>query len=168
MRRVLAILVLASAACGPKVHPQATFDQDDPRADHRAAEGPGDDPSVAIVDGPAPVGTRTGSLSRLEVDALLDAGPAELLRAIEVTALRPDGKFTGWQLVRFVVAPGAPHRFGGVDLAIGDVLGSVNGHTLETPPDLSALWLELYRASAIDVRLDRSGRPIALHFDITP
>lgn len=162
MRRVLWLVVIAGAVgCGPKVYPQATYDEDDPRAGERDA-GPGPDGTVIAIEAPRGPGERTGTMTRAELNAVLDAGPAELLKTFEVSALRPDGKFSGWQLVRFV----GPHRFEAIDLAAGDVLQKLNGHTLETPQDLSALWLELYRAAAIDAVLERSGSTVTLHFEI--
>lgn len=178
MRRVLFVLVTgaavvtALAACGPKVHPQSTFDEDDPRAGHGLAEAPdagvaGSDAAGPVAIAPGTPGARTGTLTRAQVNAVLDAGPAELLRGLEVAALRPDDKFAGWKLVRFVAPAGGPHLFDTVDLQVGDVLRKLNGRTLETPPDLSALWLELYTAAAIDATLERDGQTVTLHFDVT-
>lgn len=169
MRRVLWIVLVASAACGPRVHPSSTFDEDDPRAGATAAPllAAAPDAGAAPIAAVPPAGIRSGALPRADVNAVLDAGPAELLRGIEVSARRPDDLFAGWQLVRFVATAAGPRRFAAIDVAAGDVLLKINGRTLETPADLSALWLDLYRASAIDATIERGGQRFTLHFDIT-
>ncbi len=160
--RVLSLVLAVTAACGPKVHPSSTFDVDDPRAGGADA-AVAVDGGVAPRDAARPAGVRTGTVTRAAINEVLDAGPAELLRGLEVNALRPGDVFRGWQLVRFVDAD----AFAAVDVAVGDVLTKINGHTLETPQDLSALWLELYRAAAIDATLDRGGQIVTLRFEIT-
>lgn len=172
MRRAILAATLAMgglgalAACAPKVHPTASpFEVDDPRAGSGATApaATDGDAGVATADAPRLPGARGGDVSRAQVKAVLDAGPAEILRGLEVAARRSENGFTGWRLVRFV---GDAPPFTGVDVAPGDVLLRVNGHTLESPQDLSALWLELYTAVAIDALIERDGLTFAIHYDV--
>ncbi|MBK7074151.1 MAG: hypothetical protein IPH44_17795 [Myxococcales bacterium] len=163
MRRlVLLVALLAVAACGPKVNPQAPFDEDDPRAGRAIDAGVPVD-AAPPVDAAAPT-VRTTAVSRAVLTAVLDAGPADLLASFEVTAERPDGAFKGWRLVRFL--RGA-RRFATLDLQPGDLLTGVNGHALESPPDLGALWDELRTATAIEATLVRQGAPFTIRADVT-
>ncbi len=163
MRRlVLLVALLAVAACGPKVNPQAPFDEDDPRAGRAIDAGVPVD-AAPPVDAAAPT-VRTTAVSRAVLTAVLDAGPADLLASFEVTAERPDGAFKGWRLVRFL--RGA-RRFAALDLQPGDLLTGVNGHALESPPDLGALWDELRTATAIEATLVRQGAPFTIRADVT-
>jgi type II secretory pathway component PulC len=160
---VLSVVLVAIAACGPRIDPLSPFDEDDPRAGGQQPDaGAETDAAPRPIDAAAP-GARTGTVSRASVNAVLDASPGELLKGIEVAAVRPGGEFRGWQLVRLLPEGKV---FAAVDLAPGDMLVSLNGHTLETPQDLSALWLELYRAAAIDATIDRRGQRFTIHFDI--
>lgn len=164
-------LALALAACGPKVDPRSPFDEDDPRA--RAAR----DAEVAAAtpvetetetEPAAPAGpvVREGTLERAILLATLDAKPGELLQCFEVAAVEDGGKFAGWRLVRFIRRCG--DRFTGVDLAVGDVLLSVNGRVLVKPTDLADLWQELYKADVIVAELRRGASPFILRFNVVP
>jgi hypothetical protein len=169
MRRVC--LVLALAACGPKVDPRSPFDEDDPRAraarDAEAKAAAPIEPPVEPAP-PAPTGpvVREGNLQRAVLLATLDAQPGELLQCFEVAAVENGGKFTGWRLVRFIRRCG--DRFNGIDLAVGDVLVSVNGRVIMKPADLSDLWAELYKADVIVAELRRGTSPFVLRFNIVP
>jgi type II secretory pathway component PulC len=164
MRRWFALLVASTiVGCGPKVDPQSPYDVDDPRAGRVESVMDAGLATDAAVDA-AVVTTRTVALPRADLVRVLDAGPAQLLRGIEVVAVRPSGGFRGWQLVRIL-----PRAIGwsAVDLEIGDVLLAINHHTLETPIDLSALWDELRTATTIDADLDRHGQTFTIHAEIT-
>jgi|JI10StandDraft_1071094.scaffolds.fasta_scaffold35194_2 S1-C subfamily serine protease len=156
-----AALAVAAAACGPKVDPASPLDVDDPRA---WASAPVDAGPPTPDAGPPPRGLRATTVSRAELDRVLDAGPGELLRGIEVAAVRPDGSFAGWQLVRLL---GDGRRFAVLDLAAGDVIASVNGRTLESPPDLAALWAELRTAAAIELAVRRGDHTFSIRAEIT-
>ena len=156
-----AALAVAAAACGPKVDPASPVDVDDPRAWASAPIDAGPPPPDAA---PPPRGLRATTVSRAELDRVLDAGPGELLRGLEVAAVRPDGNFAGWQLVRLL---GDGRRFAVLDLAAGDVIASVNGRTLESPPELAALWAELRTAAAIELAVRRGDQAFTIRAEIT-
>ena len=110
---------------------------------------------------PAGPGVREGTVERAVLTARLDASPGPLLRCIEVAAVEEGGKFRGWRLVRFVRGCDA---FAGLDIAVGDVLVSINGRVIIKPADLSELWTELYKAETIIAELRRAGQPLTLRF----
>lgn len=169
MRQVC--LVLALAACGPKVDTRSPFDEDDPRSraarDAEAARATQVDaapePAAAAPAGPA---VREGKIERAVLTATLDAQPGELLQCFEVAAVEHGGKFAGWRLVRFIQRCG--DRFAGLDLAVGDVLVSVNGRVIVKPTDLADLWAELYKTDVIVAELRRGTSPLVLRFDVVP
>lgn len=169
MRR--AVLALALCACGPKVDARSPFEEDDPRA--RAARDAEVAKATAVETAPAsepapPPGpvVREGTIERAVLTATLDAQPGELLQCFEVAAVENDGKFAGWRLVRFIRRCG--DRFNGIDLAVGDVLVSVNGRVLVKPTDLADLWQELYKADVIVAELRRGADPFILRFNVVP
>ena len=169
MRQVC--LVLALAACGPKVDPRSPFDEDDPRAraarDAEAkAAAPAEKAPAPEASAPSGPAVREGTIERAVLTATLDAQPGELLQCFEVAAVESGGKFAGWRLVRFIRRCG--DRFAGLDLAVGDVLVSVNGRVLVKPTDLAELWAELYKADVIVAELRRGTSSFVLRFAVVP
>ncbi|MBK9031871.1 MAG: hypothetical protein IPL61_11185 [Myxococcales bacterium] len=157
------VVFAAAVACGPKVNPQSPFDEDDPRAGAPPID------AGASIDGaevavPAP-GLRATTVTQAALIAVLDAGPGELLKGLEVSAERPGGVFAGWRLVR-LLPKGS--MFATLDLAPGDLLTGVNGHTLESPPDLATLWGELRTATAIEASITRGAEAFTVRADVTP
>jgi hypothetical protein len=172
---VLATVALAAFACSPKVDPRSPFDEDDPRAREArdaeaAAASAAATPSDPAAPAPAPAPTgpavREGTIERAILLATLDAQPGELLQCFEVAAVEDQGKFAGWRLVRFIRTCG--ERFSGIDLAVGDILVSVNGRVIVKPTDLADLWAELYKADTIVAELRRGTAPFVLRFAVVP
>ncbi len=159
------LLALLLASCAPKVDPRSPFDEDDPRAappEAAKAEEPAPPtPPPAEPEPPAGPVVREGTVERAVLTARLDAQPGALLECIEVAAVEQAGKFAGWRLVRFVRGCDA---FAGLDIAVGDVLVSINGRVIIKPADLSELWTELYKAETITAELRRAGQPLTLRF----
>lgn len=161
------LLMCLIAACAPKVDPRSPFDEDDPRAGQVAREQIEEpEPVVAapvVEEPPAGPVVREGTFERAAMRARLDAQPGALLKCIEVDAVEEAGKFAGWRLVRFIRGCDA---FAGLDVAVGDVLVSVNGRVIVKPGDLSALWAELYEAQTIVAELRRGNERVVLRFAI--
>ena len=148
----------AAAGCAARQPPpdHALIDTDDP-ASAPAAAGPIEAPSRAEPAAPL-ARRRTGEVARQALDRVLRAGPGAFLARVEVRAHLVAGSFAGWEVVR------SPYPE--VNLLAGDVVLSVNGHTLEHPLDLEALWRELARAGAIRVEVARAGQRFALAFKV--
>ena len=51
--------------------------------------------------------------------------------------------------------------------SVAGQLTSVNGHALESPPDLGVLWEELRTARAIEAVLVRQGARFTIRADVT-
>ncbi|MCA9673465.1 MAG: hypothetical protein H6709_02780 [Kofleriaceae bacterium] len=160
MRAVLFVLLLAG--CGPKVHLEPSpFDVDDPRAaPATTTAAPTFDELPVVPSGP---GVREGEIDRTTLTAVLDAGPGELLRHLDVTAELDGQRFTGWRLV--ALDP-AFQRFAGVDLQPGDVLIAINGRSISRPDELQAVWDGLRTASALICDLRRGDGRLRLQFAI--
>lgn len=164
MLRALPVLLglAAAAACGPKVSTEPfPYEQDDPAAGAPPAEpAPTYDELPVAPPGP---GARAGTVERAALVAVLDQGPAAILRHVEVAAELDGDRFLGWRLV--AIDPGH-HPFAGVDLVPGDVLVALNGRVLSRPDELQAVWDGLRGADAIVADLRRDGGKVQLRWEI--
>ena len=161
MRAVLLSIVLV--ACGPKVDPKGPIDEDLETSKPEKAE-----PPTAIEhrpEAPAGKGERTGTIARAKLLAVLDSGPGNFLRQMEI-APRMDGeRFVGWQLVQLVDRTGP---LGVVDVVPGDVLLAVNGKPLSRPDQLQTVWDSLRTANTITAQLWRGNAKFELAYTIDP
>jgi type II secretory pathway component PulC len=167
---LLALAVLAHAACGPKAAtaPRAFDDDLDPRPEPATAAAPA--PSRPVGDEPRAVappgkGLRTGTIARARLVAVLDAGPGTFLRQLEVAPRIAGDRFVGWQLVQLLDHSGPLHD---VDLAPGDVLLAVNGKPVARPEQLQALWDSLRTANEVTAQLWRGDQKLELRFTVQP
>ena len=166
MRSVLLAVVLWSA-CGPKVDPKGpgtgVEDLDTTtRPDKPVTATP-------VVEkrpqAPAGKGERTGTIARAKLLAVLDGGPGNFLRQIEVSPRMDGERFVGWQLVQLVDRTGP---LGVVDVAPGDVLLAVNGKPLSKPDQLQSIWDSLRTANTITAQLWRGNAKFELSYTIDP
>lgn len=159
-------LAVALAACAPAVRPQGpgTYDEELGRRKRAAA----DEPSPAITPtavAPPGKGTRTGTIDRARLTAVLDAGPGAFLRQVEVTAHLDGQRFVGWQLVQLV---DRASPLAAIDVAPGDVLLAVNGNPLSRPDQLQTVWDGLRKANAVTAELWRGNTKLELRFTVEP
>ncbi|HVK84563.1 MAG TPA: hypothetical protein VM513_10680 [Kofleriaceae bacterium] len=162
MRLVLA-LVVATAACGPKVSTQpVAFDEDLGPRTQPAPVAP-----VATVRPEAPPGKglRAGVIARDRLVKILDAGAGQFLRQVEVTPRMTGERFVGWQLVQLIDRQGPLID---VDLLPGDVLLAVNGQPLARPDQLQGLWDSLRTANTVTAQLWRGDAKFSLQFTVEP
>lgn len=101
-------------------------------------------------------------IERAEVDEALERGPGAWLQEIEVEPHFEDDAFAGWELVDFET----PDPFEEIGLRRGDVVTALNGHGLERPEYLHAVFVDLRAASAIVVEGQRDGRPFEIEIPI--
>jgi hypothetical protein len=173
--RLHAALVLALAAsalpgCKPAVRPTAPAAVDDIDLPPALAPEPASARRVTPTEPPArepPPAPRAimrrGTIARAALDAVLDRGPGVFLGRFELAPFFRDQRFAGWSLVRFL---DSGTYFADVDLQPGDVVMTVNGHTVARPRNLQELWLELRLAEAIVVQAERGGERFELRFDV--
>jgi type II secretory pathway component PulC len=159
------LLCLTLLACGPKVDPRPSFDEDlgptqKASAPPQAASPESEQRPVA----PPGKGLRTGTITRARLIAVLDGGPGAFLRQLEVTPRMDGSRFIGWQLVQLLDRTGP---LVDVDLVPGDVLLAVNGKPLARPDQLQTLWDSLRTATAVDAELWRGDAKLSLKFAIT-
>ncbi|MGE5186620.1 MAG: hypothetical protein ACM31C_31405 [Acidobacteriota bacterium] len=164
MRALWSLLVVV-AACGPKVDtsPKA-FDEDlgpRPRTEEVAAAPAPVERPVA----PPGKGLRTGTIERAKLVAVLDHGPGNFLRQMEVTARMDGDRFVGWQLVQVLDKTGP---LVDIDVAPGDVLLAINGKPLSRPDQLQAVWDSLRTANELKAVLWRGNAKLELAFAIEP
>jgi hypothetical protein len=163
MRAVLALMLFC--ACGPKVAPQApSFDED--LAGTEVAEPTEQAPAEPQrPEAPPGKGLRTGTIERAKLVAVLDGGPGQFLRQLEVTPRMDGERFVGWQLVQLLDRDGP---LVDVDVVPGDVLLAINGKSLTRPDQLQALWDSLRTANEVRAQLWRGDSKLELAFAVEP
>lgn len=164
MRSALLLAVLV--ACAPKVSTlPPSFDEDlgdsTPVATTRAEPIPDGQRAVATPG----KGLRSGTIARDRLVAVLDAGPAQFLRQLEVTPRMSGERFVGWQLVQLLDHTGPLHD---VDVVPGDVLLAINGKPLSRPDQLQTLWDSLRTANTVQAQLWRGDAKLTLEFAVEP
>ena len=118
----------------------------------------------AVVAAPPPDRAPPGQLYRDEVVRLVDAGFGEFLQKLEVEPEVRDGRFIGWTVVALY-----PRDFwGGVDLAPGDVVTSVNGAPIERETQVYEAFQALKSAPALLVAYTRGGAARSISYQIVP
>ncbi len=160
-------LAVALTACTPAVHPQGpgTYDEELGRKRTAPADAAPTTAAAPTVVAPPGKGTRTGTIDRARLTAVLDAGPGAFLRQVEVTAHLDGQRFVGWQLVQLVdrASPLAE-----VDVVPGDVLLAVNGNPLSRPDQLQTVWDGLRKANEVTAELWRGNTKLELKFSVEP
>jgi type II secretory pathway component PulC len=153
-------LVMLIAAC-------ATTPSRPPAEPDPTEEAPATDPTQGRAKEAAPdlkePARAPGTISRRELIAVLDAAPGRFLQHVQTEPRFVGGHFRGWRLASFY--PGDA-RFAGVDIHAGDVIVSVNGHTIEQPEQLMEVWEALRFDKALVIVLEREGQARQLRFDI--
>mgnify|MGYP001175072316 CR=1 FL=1 len=157
-RRLLVFVCPLLLACGPKT--SSTSPDDDPMSDdfgmpHRKAQAP--PASVMPVADATRPNRPPRTIYRSEIDRATDRGPAYFLRQLKPEPFRHHGVFVGWEVTDLF--PDDPGLCGvGCDVALGDVILSVNGSRLETPQQLSDAFTDLPRQTRLVVHSLREGK----------
>lgn len=149
-------LVIAASAVLACQSPRADF----PEMDEPILPRPVGIP--AALPTPEP-GRAPATLYRDEVAQVVDAGLGHFLRHVEVDASLEHGHFRGFRILRLV----PPEYWRGVDLQTGDVVTSVNGSSIERPPQAHRTFSALKSAEQLVVSYERAGEPRQLVFRIT-
>lgn len=156
-------LVLVLAACAPRVSTAPrTFDDDLGPREAAPASAPEDQRRPVAPPGK---GLRAGTIARAQLVAVLDAGPGNLLRQLEVAPHMSGDRFVGWQLVQLLDGSAWLHD---VDVAPGDVLLAINGQLLARPEQLQTVWDSLRTANEIHAQMWRGDQKLELRFKIEP
>jgi len=162
------LLALVILACGPRASttPRPVDDDLDQRPEPVAAAAPAA-PTASEQRPVAPPGKglRSGTIERAHLVAVLDAGPGNFLRQLEVTPRLTGDRFVGWQLVQLIDRTGP---LGDLDLAPGDVLLAVNGKPVARPEQLQVLWDSLRTANEVTAQLWRGEQKLELRFAVQP
>ena len=160
--RVLAIALLL-AACGPKhAEEPLTFDED---LGATTAATPVEAPPAERPVAPPGKGLRSGTIQRAALVKILDAGPGEFLRHMEVAPKHQGDRFLGWQLVQIL---DRENPLVDVDLAPGDVLLALNGVSIARPDQLQTVWDGLRTSNRVQADLWRGDSKLTLEFAVEP
>lgn len=121
-------------------------------------------PSATTRAHAAPVreADREHVIQREALDQVLAEGPGQFLRKVTTEADIRDGRFVGFRLTELRDAG----LFAGVDLAVGDTLVAINGHTIERPEDAFTVWSSLAVASELSLVVLRGEERRELRFAI--
>lgn len=154
-------------AAGPSPVEPTPYDEDDPSAEHavsRAAAATPQPTSAAREPVALPTAdTPAGEIERADLDQVLDAGPGRFLAGIVVEPVFRDGRFSGWQLVRFRPTDA---RIARAPLADGDIVMAVNARSIARPQQLQKVWDELRTASELVIAGERAGASFELRYAI--
>jgi S1-C subfamily serine protease len=112
----------------------------------------------------APAAMPAGTLRRADVNAVIDAGFARFLQTFDVEPSLDSGRFRGWTIVELR----SEELFGSVDLAVGDVVTSVNGLPIERETEAFDAFESLRGADQISVAYARAGTSRTLSYKIIP
>lgn len=107
----------------------------------------------------APV--RNGTIARAELEEVLAGGLGRFLQHVTTEPHLDGGQFVGFRLREL-----DEQLFGGVDLAPGDTLLSVNGNPIERPEQALAVWNGLRVASELTIEYLREGERRQVRFEI--
>lgn len=152
----------------PTVAETAEPDAGPGRTDDAGAAAPAEPPPALVRPRPiAPPGAhpRAGSIDRLALLRVLDAGPGGLLRTVEVSPFFEGSRFLGWRLDQIV---DAASPLAAVDLAAGDIILAVNRRPIARPEHVMAIWQELRAADELVCQVWRGAAAFELRFAITP
>lgn len=105
-----------------------------------------------------------GALLRSALDAFLERGPHAVLGATTLEPARDDGGSPiGFRIE--ALHPGSEF-ITGAGLAIGDVVSTVNGHSILMPDGFIDAWNSLEDATALTLEVVRNGETATLAWDI--
>jgi type II secretory pathway component PulC len=131
-----------------------------------ATTAPVEESSLAAINeaptrAPAPA-CPGDTISRADLTAVLDAGPAPLLAMVETRPRHRGGRFIGFEIVDFTGGepPSCPA------LRTGDVLVSVNGRPIERPEHYFEVFQLLRSAAELKIEIVRGGKPTTLSYTI--
>lgn len=106
---------------------------------------------------PVPSDRPPHTIYRSEVKRALARGPGYLLAQLGPEPFRMHGRFVGWEITR--VFPDEPDLCRPrCDLAIGDIILSVNGDRLETPTAFSNMVQRLPELETLEVKSLRNEK----------
>lgn len=96
-----------------------------------------------------------GTVWRDELLQTLNAGLGSFLQHVEVEASLEEGRFRGFRITQLI----PPAYWDGVDVAVGDVVVSINDLPIERETQAYAAFESLRSAKVINVKMLRAGNP---------
>jgi type II secretory pathway component PulC len=97
------------------------------------------------------------TIYRSEIDRATSRGPGYLLEQLAPEPYKPAGRFQGWRITKLF--PDDPDLCASVcDLAVGDIIITVNGNNIERPEQLSQLFEKLPGLEELEVHSVREGK----------
>ncbi len=148
------LTVLLLTACG-SAHPAPGST---PQHDHETDTAQGNAAAVAAgTPQPEEVPEAITTVTRGELDEIIQKGPGYLLAMVQTDSVVEKGRFIGFRIVSFRVE--APSVLG---LQPGDVVRSVNGISVERPDNLVKIFEKLKTASVLTFAVLRDNVPSEL------
>lgn len=149
------LLLVATLAIGCKPEPAAPV----PPAASSADSAP--EPAAAAKQPTPPEPEATPrpprTIYRSELERATSRGPGYLLQQLAPQPYRPAGRFQGWRITSLF--PDDPALCASpCDLAVGDIIITVNGNNLERPEQLSQLFEKLPDLEQLEVHSVRDGK----------
>ena len=160
---LLCISVACASACGGASPGQESTmdvnipDEGTPLNATDTAQSTAEDTNTAPA--PEPINTVT----REELDAIIQKGPGYLLGVVQTDSVKKNGKFIGFKIVGFRLD--APAVLG---VQPGDVVHHVNGISIEKPMAMVDIFEQLKTATTIDFAIIRDGEEVSLTTPVQP
>jgi type II secretory pathway component PulC len=137
----------------------ATYDDATPkRGDAAAVVEPGADAPKQAKNRPPQ------TIFRSEIQRALAGGPAYLLRQLGPEPYRVEGRFIGWEITQLF--PDDPALCDPCDLAVGDVILTINGDRLETPQAFASMVEKADTLRSLEVRSLRAEQRRIVKYEI--
>ena len=104
-------------------------------------------------------------LQRSDLTALIKQGPQALIASVDVNPHSVKGRFVGYKIVG---AKASSLMANSQTVQVGDVILSVNGHSLERPDQFMRAWEGLGKKKQITVAVLRGVQRIVFRWNLTP
>ena len=95
------------------------------------------------------------TVTRSRVQTLMEKGPAYILQSVTVEPARKEGSFVGYEIVGMTEAAS---RVASPQLAVGDVIETINGTEMQRPDDYVKTWKALNRVDQVVIEFTRDGK----------
>ena len=105
----------------------------------------------------------SNAITRRELLGFIDRGPRHALTLVEVQPAFQGQKFVGYQVMGLSIDGEAAF---GTAIHRGDVILSVNQHSIARPEDYMNVWQSLKKADRVSLKVLRAGQEVAMSWPV--
>lgn len=120
---------------------------------------------IAVAQSSAHIAPIENTMARADYQKVISQGPQKMIASIQVAPHSIKGRFVGFKLVQVLAhSPLATSQ----TIVVGDVILSVNGHSLERPDQFMRAWEDLSKAKGLEVHLLRGDKRVHYRWSFLP